>query len=118
MRPIRSLYTGCALILLSAAVGCGKDATGPGNASPTADLGSSCTNLSCSFTDLSSDADGQVSSYAWDFGDGQGASAQDPSHAFAAGGQFNVKLTVTDNLGAQGQRTKSVSLTVPQSGAP
>jgi PKD repeat protein len=118
MRPIRSLYTWCALVLLSAAVGCGKDSSGPDNSAPTADFTSACTNLTCSFTDLSSDGDGQLSSFTWDFGDGQGASVRNPSHAFAAGGQFSVKLTVTDNLGAQGQRTKSVSLTLPQSGAP
>jgi PKD repeat protein len=118
MRPIRSLYPWCALILLSAAVGCGKDSNGPENSSPTADFASSCTDLSCSFTNLSSDADGQLASYTWDFGDGQAASAQNPSHLFAAGGQFSVKLTVADNLGAQAQRTKTVSVTLPLSGAP
>jgi PKD repeat protein len=118
MRPTRSLYTWCALISLSAAAGCGKDSAGPDNAAPTADFASSCTNLSCSFTDLSSDSDGQVASFAWDFGDGQGASVENPSHAFTAGGQFSVKLTVTDNLGAEGVQTKSLSLTLSPSGAP
>jgi len=118
MRPIGSLYPWCTLILLSAVVGCGKDSTGPGNSAATADFASSYTNLSCSFTDLSSDGEGQGTSYAWDFGDGQGAAVQNPSHDFASGGQFSVKLTVTDNLGAQGQRTRSLSLTLPPNGAP
>ena len=39
--------------------GCGKDSTGPDpaeNAAPTADFSSSCTDLTCTFTDLSTDS--------------------------------------------------------------
>jgi PKD repeat protein len=51
------------------------------------------------FIDLSSDADGTITSWSWDFGDGTSASSQNPKHAFTAAGTYNVKLVVTDNEG-------------------
>ena len=47
----------------------------------------------------SSDADGQIASYAWDFGDGQTSTAANPSHTYALG-TYTARLTVTDTLGA------------------
>ncbi|MDP2496665.1 MAG: PKD domain-containing protein, partial [Candidatus Palauibacterales bacterium] len=41
------------------------------NSAPTADFTSSCTDLSCSFDGSgSSDSDGSIATYEWDFGDG------------------------------------------------
>jgi PKD repeat protein len=103
-------------------VGCSKDSNDPdpagNNANPTADFTSKCTDLSCSFTDLSSDADGTVSTFNWEFGDGEVSTSESPSHGFAAGGDYSVKLTVTDNGGGTGTMTKSVSLTAAVTGAP
>ena len=113
MRPIRSLYLWCAPVVLSAALGCGKDGpSDPGDteAPPTADFSSACSGLSCDFSDLSSD-DGQITGYAWEFGDGDGASSRNPSHSFAAGGEFSVKLTVTVTLPANGAPTADFSAT-------
>jgi PKD repeat protein len=120
MRPIRSLYLWCAPVVLSAALGCGKDGpSDPGDTevAPTADFSSACSGLSCDFTDLSSD-DGQVTTFAWEFGDGDGASARNPSHTFGGGGEFSVKLTVTDNQALQGFRSKTVTVNLPANGAP
>ncbi len=54
----------------------------------------------------SSDADGSISSYAWNFGDGNTSTAAAPSKVFTAPvgtpTKFIVRLTVTDNLGATG----------------
>ena len=47
----------------------------------------------------SSDPDGQIAGYAWDFGDGQTSSAASPSHVYAIG-SYTARLTVTDTLGA------------------
>ena len=120
MRPIRSLYLWSAPVVLSAALGCGKDGPidpGDTDVAPTADFSSACSGLSCDFSDLSSD-DGQITGFAWEFGDGDGADVQNPRHAFAAAGEFSVKLTVTDNQSLTGTRTKTVSVTLPASGAP
>src|SRR5262245_40195158 len=120
MRPIRSLYLWCAPVVLSAAMGCGKDSTGPDGGvegAPTADFSTACSGLRCDFHDLSTD-DGQVTTFAWEFGDGNGASKRNPSHTFAEGGEFSVKLTVTDDQALQGSRTRTVTVTLPAPGSP
>ncbi len=118
----RTHWRAMGLILAAALVGaaCGDDSTGPDpeNAAPTADFSSSCADLSCTFTDLSTDSDGDVTSYAWQFGSAGTSTQKNPSYTFAAAGAVNVTLTVTDNGGAEGTRTRSVTLVVPPAGAP
>lgn len=58
----------------------------------------------------SQDLDGQIVSYNWNFGDGTTATGSIVSHNFIAAGTYNVRLTVTDNLGAQGTLTQLVTL--------
>ncbi len=48
----------------------------------------------------SSDPDGTVVAYAWNFGDGASASGATAQHSFAANGTFSVSLTVTDDSGS------------------
>jgi PKD repeat protein len=83
------------------------------NQPPTAAFNSNCSDLTCSFGDQSSDPDGQVSSWSWDFGDGQTSSDRSPSHTYASGGTYSVALTVTDNQGATGTRTEQVTVSAP-----
>ncbi len=80
-------------------------------APPTADFSSSCTDLSCSFTDQSSDSDGTIASWSWDFGDGAMSSMQNPDHTYASAGTFPVGLTVTDNDGDSDSTSKNVTVT-------
>jgi len=47
----------------------------------------------------SSDPDGEVTKYEWDFGDGLGDSGVITEHMYEKSGQYIVTLTVTDNLG-------------------
>jgi PKD repeat protein len=47
----------------------------------------------------SSDPDGSVVGYQWNFGDGDGAAGAIPVHAYAATGTYTVTLTVTDSDG-------------------
>jgi PKD repeat protein len=89
---------------------------GGGNNPPVASFTSSCTGLSCSFTDTSTDSDGTVTGWAWDFGDGNTSTAQNPTHGYAAGGTFTVTLTATDDGGATGSSAQEVTVTEPPTG--
>lgn len=83
------------------------------NEEPRAAFTSSCTENGCQFdSSESTDPDGTIASYAWDFGDGDSSSAADPKHAYTESGTYTVKLTVTDNKGATNQVSKSVIVTV------
>ncbi|MBC7778149.1 MAG: PKD domain-containing protein [Phycisphaerae bacterium] len=42
-----------------------------------------------------STADGNITSYNWDFGDGNTSTEQNPTHTYAAPGTYNVCLTIT-----------------------
>ena len=83
------------------------------NQSPTAAFTQTCNNLACSFDGTtSSDSDGTIASYAWNFGDGTGtASTAAPQYTFAAAGTYHVTLTVTDNGGATGTVGQDVTVT-------
>ena len=80
----------------------------PSNTPPNAAFSASCIGLTCSFTDESTDADGAVTGWSWDFGDGSSSTERNPSHAYAAGGDFQVTLTVTDDGNATGAVTQAV----------
>ncbi len=54
------------------------------------------------FTDLSTDHDGSVVSWIWDFGDGSKSDAQNPRHRYDSLGVFLVNLTVFDDEGTSG----------------
>src|SRR5262249_137768 len=59
----------------------------------------------------SSDPDGTVKSYDWDFGDGKSASGTIVTHKFTDANTFGVTLTVTDNSGLQGSVLKDLKVT-------
>ena len=60
------------------------------------------------FVDQSSDPDGYITSWLWDFGDGISTSLQNPTHTFSQKGNHDVILMVTDSDGAQ----KSITYTI------
>jgi subtilisin family serine protease len=87
------------------------------NQAPTASFTSSCTDLGCTFDGTgSSDSDGSIASYSWDFGDGNTASGSTASHSYTAGGTYTVTLTVTDDAGATDSSSQSVTVEEPTSG--
>lgn len=57
-----------------------------------------CQFENISFTDSSSIAVGGLSTWEWDFGDGNTANIPNPVHQFATAGIYEVILTVTSNF--------------------
>ena len=56
----------------------------------------------------SSDADGSIVSYSWNFGNGQTATGPLASTTFATQGTYLVRLTVVDNRGASRNTTVTI----------
>jgi large repetitive protein len=82
------------------------------NVAPTARFTVSCSGLSCGFdASGSSDSDGTINSYWWDFGDGSPLAVGSTStHIYAQNGSYRVTLTVIDNGGLNATATKTVSV--------
>jgi hypothetical protein len=83
----------------------------PPDRAPTAAATLSCNGLDCSFDGSgSSDPDGTVAAYDWDFGDSSPhASGATTTHTYASGGDRAVTLTVTDDQGATGQTARTAN---------
>ncbi|MBA3801671.1 MAG: PKD domain-containing protein [Acidimicrobiia bacterium] len=81
------------------------------NSPPTAAFTSSASGLTASFDGSgSSDPDGSIVAYAWNFGDGTTASGRTASRTYAAAGTYDVALTVTDDDGARGTVVRQVTV--------
>ena len=109
------------LVLAIFLSGCGGGGTTPPittNQSPTASFTADPTSgvapLAVSFNaSSSSDSDGTIISYAWDFKDGNTGTGQSIFHTFSSAGSYNVELTVTDDEGATDSATKTITITDP-----
>lgn len=76
------------------------------NAAPVAAFTAQCDFLSCALdATTSSDSDGSITSYAWDFGDGTAGTGSTLTHAFDKPGTYTIALTVTDDDAATGSTT-------------
>jgi len=51
-----------------------------------------------------------ITGYVWDFNDGGTSTASAPTHMFAVAGTYTVVLIVTDNTGATGMTSRSITV--------
>ena len=58
----------------------------------------------------SSDADGHITMYIWDFGDGTTSAGEYVNHTYMKVGNYTVKLTVYDNAGDKSSATKKIEI--------
>ncbi|MFN7151269.1 MAG: PKD domain-containing protein, partial [Microthrixaceae bacterium] len=111
----------CAAIVLMAAA-CTPPTPGPGgptNLAPIAVATATPTSgnapLTVGFDAAgSTDPDGSIVSYAWNFGNSTNGTGATASATYTAGGVYNATLTVTDNGGATA--TSTVTITVSGDG--
>jgi PKD repeat protein len=85
----------------------------PVNDAPVASFSYITDGLQVNFTNNSSDIDGNIVSYSWNFGDGSSSSSVNPSHQYASSGTYSVTLEVTDNDGAKHDSTQVVTVGTP-----
>lgn len=64
-----------------------------------------CFPLTTQFFDSSIAGNGNVSSWQWDFGDGNFSSVQNPQHIYTSEGNFNVSLKAATNYGCVTSKT-------------
>ena len=64
----------------------------------------------------STDSDGTIVSYNWNFGDGYTSSSANPTHTYTTAGNYTATLTVTDDDGATDSDNASVTITSSSSG--
>jgi PKD repeat protein len=86
---------------------------------PTATINTTIDGLTVTFDgSASTDPDGLIASYLWNFGDG--TSGTDPTvvHTYAADGSYRAVLTVTDDKGAADSDTRTVVVTAVPTGTP
>ncbi len=72
--------------------------------------GTAGTAISFSSTG-STDSDGSIVSYSWNFGDGSTSTSANPTHAYTTAGTYTATLTVTDNGGLTASDQATVTVT-------
>lgn len=86
------------------------DVTGP-NTAPIAVAATTTNGLTVTADGSgSSDPDGEVTEYAWDWGDGETSAGQIASHRYTEAGDYTVTLTVTDDRAGTAMITTQVSV--------
>ncbi len=69
-----------------------------------------CQSSNMPFADASVSNTGTLSTWSWSFGDNTNSIAQNPQHAYASAGNFNVQLVVTGSNGCTDTVVKQVTV--------
>jgi hypothetical protein len=87
----------------------------PVNDAPVASFSYTTAGLQANFTNHSTDIDGTIVSWNWDFGESSTSTSteQDPIFSYASSGTYLVTLEVTDNDGAKHVSTQDVTVGTP-----
>lgn len=114
MKKINAIVISFVLICAVFISGC----FGPENKTPTAIIIASPLSGETPLTVLfnasgSSDVDGTISTYAWDFGDGTTSTGIIASNVFTDIGSYIVTLYVTDDKGKTGEVTVTINVNEP-----
>lgn len=81
------------------------------NTPPKASFTVDCTDLKCIFDgSASTDSEGPIDLYHWNYGDGIAGSGQTSTYTYAAEGTYTVFLTVTDNNGGTATAEQAVTV--------
>jgi hypothetical protein len=75
----------------------------PLNQPPAASYNYLAAGLTLQFTDTSTDPDGIIVSWLWNFGDNTSSTEKNPTHTFSEANTYIVRLTVTDDDGDTGE---------------
>ncbi|GAA0541654.1 S8 family serine peptidase [Rheinheimera aquimaris] len=89
-----------------------SDDTPPEPVAPVAAFSYAASGLTVSFTDMSTDANNNISSYSWDFGDGNTSQDANPQHSYAEPGSYQVSLTVTDSTSLTDTSSQMITVSV------
>gem|GEM_PF-4463066 len=83
----------------------------PPNCNPIANFTyNTCENYTIIFIDNSTDQDGIVEGWLWDFGDGENSTDQHPIHVFPYDGIYMVCMEVWDNEGDSDRICKNITI--------
>jgi PKD repeat protein len=98
------------------------EVTAAPNNPPTADIGgaySGAEGVPISFDgSQSSDPDGDLLTFSWDFGDGNTDTGAAPSHTYTSAGDYTVSLTVDDGNGGSDTASAQVEVTAAPNNPP
>lgn len=110
-KPGSSVASACVLLLVTVFMfsGCLLK-TGP-TASFHANPVSGTAPLTVQFTDTSLAGGSTITTWDWEFGDGQTSDDQSPSHEYAAAGAYSVTLTVTTAYGSDTSAPTTIIVT-------
>ena len=89
------------LLMVAVFISCEDDDVVPSNALPVAEFSlnpeAPVKGEPVTFTDASTDSDGTITSWLWNFGDGEVSQEQNPTHTFDFATGYEVRLTVKDD---------------------